>query len=297
MKKPNSLTVSVASALMCLCVIAGSVFAIFIKSSAQNISVTSGQVNVEATAEGFRWYSVKPFTDDDNGALTGPEASDEFGNGYYYKEVTGGRFLSGGRAIVSPKEVSLLGVAAGDKIEFDIKIKNESDIAVQYYANLFAEDDDGIFGKLDVNFDGAGMMGAENVRNEWTTVAPSVKDVDTVHVTVAVPVTADKELQNGSLKLKFAVIAQQYTSPIEYVAEVGGVKYATLAEAVSNAEVGGTVELLRSSVAEEGEVIIDKSLSLKSAAEGDLNPRHTLTGARISVFPVIPILTFPALPP
>lgn len=85
---------AVLSIALCASLIAGATFAIFTSESKVNIAVTSGKVNVTATVDNLRLYSLDNI---DLATLTGTE-----------KERTAeGKFLNEGTATLSGNTLSL----------------------------------------------------------------------------------------------------------------------------------------------------------------------------------------------
>ena len=80
--KKKALLSSVLVIALCLCLIAGSTFALFTSQSKVNIAVTSGKVDVVASVEAFKLYSVEAKED---GTIV-----DENGGKYEYVERTDG---------------------------------------------------------------------------------------------------------------------------------------------------------------------------------------------------------------
>ena len=121
--KKKVLLSSIATIALCLCLIAGSTFALFTSKSETNIAVTAGNVDVVASVKDFKLYSVEA---NPNGTIV-----DENGGKYEYEERTDDKFANGGTAVQNGSVITLDKVTPGDKISFGIQATNNSDVAVQ----------------------------------------------------------------------------------------------------------------------------------------------------------------------
>ena len=117
--KKKVLLSSICTIALCLCLIAGSTFALFTSQSDVNISVTAGDVDVVASIAIDKLESVKG---DENGTIT-----DENGATYSYEEVN--PFTNGGTASVAEGLLTLDKVTPGDKVTFTVTGTNNSNVA------------------------------------------------------------------------------------------------------------------------------------------------------------------------
>lgn len=111
--KKKILISSIAVIALCLCLIAGSTFALFTTSTNVNIAVTAGELNVEANV-----------VDDSMKTRSLGEQVFEDGNS----------FANGGSATFNDETSELIinGMTPGDAISFDIHVKNTGNVAVKY---------------------------------------------------------------------------------------------------------------------------------------------------------------------
>lgn len=109
MKKKVLLT-SALTIILCLCLIAGSTFALFTSTASVNISVTSGTVDVDASIAGWKTWS-----------LGETEANDR-----------GGRFANGGAVALENGKLFISKMTPGDVVKLTINVENKSDVAVKY---------------------------------------------------------------------------------------------------------------------------------------------------------------------
>ena len=104
--KKSALLVSVLAIVLCAAVIAGATFALFTDKSDLNIAVTSGDLDVTAQITSTATYSMG-------------------------EKQEGGAFENGGKLTVDGGKVSLDRMTPGDKAVIELKIENNSDIAVK----------------------------------------------------------------------------------------------------------------------------------------------------------------------
>ena len=124
--KKKVLLSSIATIALCLCLIAGSTFALFTDTTEFDITVTSGEVEIEAKVDTLERYSVK--------ATDGGSIKDEWGGSYEYEGPLA-KFTNGGTANFDETTaiLALENITPGDKVDFDIAGKNLSDdIAILY---------------------------------------------------------------------------------------------------------------------------------------------------------------------
>jgi len=105
---------SIATIALCLCLIAGSTFALFTGNSTVNVAVTSGKVKVAASIDeaSFAGESIGVDAIKDN-------------NGVLY-------FANGGTATLNGAVVTLDLVTPGDFVNLTVKGVNSSDVAIKY---------------------------------------------------------------------------------------------------------------------------------------------------------------------
>ena len=128
---------AVLSIALCVSLIAGATFAIFTSESKVNIAVTSGKVNVTATVDNLRLYSLDNI---DLATLTGTE-----------KERTEeGTFINGGTAGLTGNALTLDRLTPGDRVTFDVNIANNSNVTVKYRMRISIADDTGLANYLNI---------------------------------------------------------------------------------------------------------------------------------------------------
>lgn len=203
--KKKVLLSSIATIALCLCLIAGSTFALFTSQSKTNIAVTAGKVAVEANISGLTLYSVKANP-------TSGTVIDEFGYKYDY-EKQNTAFLNGGTATLVGNELTLDKVTPGDKVTFTIEIANTSDVATNYRTLVYCTANNGLLKGLEIGLDGNTFNGF--AYTEWTSLEAGA-DIADVAVTVELPVSAGNEYQASSASLCFIVEAVQGNGATAY---------------------------------------------------------------------------------
>ena len=106
MKKRSVILSALLVIALCVCLISGATYALFTSESKVNIAVTSGKVQVEATVENLALYSMD-------------RACPQY-------------FENGGTASYDNGVLTLNKMTPGDKVTFDIKIVNKSNVDIQY---------------------------------------------------------------------------------------------------------------------------------------------------------------------
>ena len=232
--KKKVLLSSILTMVVCLCLIAGSTFALFTDvSGGDTIAVTSANVDIEANLANIKLYSVKPCTDgeaditfDPNFDLDGdPDYTiEDIGTKYDYVEQSP-TFANGGTATYSGAVLTLDKVTPGDKVEFDISTTNTSNVAikVRYVIEYTGTNADAeklmkalrfTVEEADANTT-ATTQTIDNVKrfeSEWQTVTPSTNTTDPAvvkHVVVEFPVEYGNDYQNLTTSFRVVVEAVQ----------------------------------------------------------------------------------------
>lgn len=192
--KKKALLSSVLTIALCLSLIAGSTFALFTGKSEVNVAVTSGTVDVTATMKNLELYSPK---------VVGGGAVINATN-----VATENAFVNGGTAVIEGNTLKLDRVMPGDKVSFDLVIKNNSNVSVQYRTVIQKIADSGLWNGLNVTFNEEKFDGVLAKKSAWTLIEPDCNDV-TVKVVIELPVTAGNEYQGKTCSLSYTVEAAQ----------------------------------------------------------------------------------------
>lgn len=245
MKKKVLLSAVVTIAL-CLCLIAGSTFALFTSKSETNIAVTAGNVDVTASVKNFMLYSVEA---NDNGTII-----DENGGKYVYADRTDkGTFTNGGTAALDSagSVITLDKVTPGDKIAFGIEATNNSDVAIQCRYIVRCVGDEALMKGLIVYINGDAYPVLKSYTSAWIEigVGKSITDNGNIKIEVELPVTAGNEYENKKTEINVLVEAVQGNAnigenngpTIEFLANTNATaapNAASLQDAIDNAAAG-----------------------------------------------------------
>ena len=204
--KKKILLPSIATIIVCLCLIAGSTFALFTSTSNVNISVTAGDVEMVAGIAITKLESVKG---DVNGTIV-----DENGNTYSYEEVSP-NFTNGGTAEVVGSVLTLDKVTPGDKVTFEISGKNTSNVAIQYRYVIECLNGENLMKGLNFTVNGVAIdKYMESYTSPWAPLAVG-SDITNVPITIELPVTAGNEFQNESTEIRVLVEAVQGNAVVD----------------------------------------------------------------------------------
>ncbi len=179
---------------MCLSLIVGGTFALFTSESETNIAITSGKVEVVATIENLAVHSPTAIAED--GTIT--DDTNAAANGVFANGCTA--TIDNGAVLTLDK------MTPGDKVTFDIRIKNNSTVVVKYRTLLAVSENNGLFSGLKVTVDGTSFGNA--LQSSWASLTVGSADI-IIPVEIVLPSTAGNEYQEKSAKLNFTVSAVQ----------------------------------------------------------------------------------------
>ena len=200
MKKKVILSSVLAIALSASIAVGGT-FALFTSESKVNVAITSGKVEVVATVSDLATYSAV--------AAAGGELVDENGATYNYAATTTGTFTNGGTAtITNGNTLTLDRVTPGDKVEFNINVANNSNVAVKYRTSIVRVADDGLYSGLTVKIGESVTSGITAWQNLAAPAGGSATIVD-LACSVELPIDKGNTYQNKSCKIAFTVEAVQ----------------------------------------------------------------------------------------
>lgn len=176
-KKSKILLSSIATIAMCASVATGATYALFTSESEVSIAVTSGTVDVRATASELSLYT-------DGGAQKGA-------------------FALGGTATKNGNIIKIERMMPMDSVNFDIVIENYSDVTVQYRTVISSVSDTGLFSALEVTFtegETEQVFKGGYSYADWATLEPEDTDKDTAEAVKTINVNIefpDGANQNG----------------------------------------------------------------------------------------------------
>ena len=191
--KKKTLFTSFLTIVMCLCLTVGATFALFTSSSEVDISVTSGTVNVIANVD---------------------ETSVQTKKLYDTEYTQGANNMYEGVATFNNEGLTLEKFIPGDGIKFNIVVKNESDVTVQYRTIITCKNDNGLFAGLNVSIgDKVGYNGVTCVSN-WAKLEAGSADA-IVPIIVELPEGASNQYQNKTCTISYKVEAIQGNAQVE----------------------------------------------------------------------------------
>ena len=193
--KRNVIVSAFMAIALCMSVVAGATFALFTSNSSVNIAVTSGNVEVTATASALKVYSPKAVNE--TGIADGDNAVDE----------NGGRFVNGGTATLSGDTVTLTGMTPGDKASFEIKVENKSNVTVNFRTKITAGKDNGLYEALILTVDGETVTAGAS---KWQKISSDDLPNEKIYkCEIELPVAASADYAKKSCELEYKVEATQ----------------------------------------------------------------------------------------
>ncbi len=185
--KRNTIVSSILMILMCISLIVGSTFAIFTSEATVNIAISSGKVKVNLTIGNLKLYSIPTISEE----MIANDSDDN----YVLQEST---FKNGGTATLdgTNQQLTIDKITPGDKVTFDIVLKNNSTVATLYrvnYALATKNELDGYSELLPESTElvikiGENVYTAPQTSAEWVELA--VNQTETVSVEIKLPASA-----------------------------------------------------------------------------------------------------------
>ena len=197
--KKKILLSSIATIALCLCMIAGSTFALFTDKSEVGIAVTAAKVEMTASISELGRYSVKA---DKDGTIV-----DEWGGTYTYDGPLD-RFANGGTANFEDGILTLDKITPGDKVSFQVTGTNTSDVVIQYRYIIECVGGEKLMSGLLVSIEGVTYELLGSYTSAWKTLNPQ-NNITPVPVVLEFPVTAGNEFQEEATSIKVTVEAVQ----------------------------------------------------------------------------------------
>lgn len=179
--RKSTLISAVLAIVMCVSLLAGSTFALFTSESKVNLAVTSGNVEVVASIENIEKSYV-----DENG------------------ETVSGK-LFGGDATFVDGTLSLDNIVPKDTVKFNVKIANNSSVAIKYRTVVTVVEDNGLASSLSIDLAGYQMIGMK-AANAYAKLDAG-EQPEVLPVTITLP--ESETTQGKSCKLSVSVEAVQ----------------------------------------------------------------------------------------
>lgn len=181
MMKKKVFMSSILTIAICLCLIAGSTFALFTSEVQTDIAITAATVKLVATIDAQ--------------------------NLVYSSDLAEGK-LDQSNAVINGNVLDVKYMVPGDYLEFDILIDNQSNVEVDYKTLLSCAEDGGLWSGLEVSYTVYKTGGVYPVDPTAYSVLNPDEDV-TVKVRVSLPQTAGNEYQNTGCRIAINVEAVQ----------------------------------------------------------------------------------------
>ena len=199
MKKRTKISLvlsSSAAILLAGSIMAGGTYALFTSESKTNIAVSSGTVDVSASISDLQAYSPTEIKSDgtisnDTNAADNTAATKVF--------------VNKGTAALDGNKLTLTNMTPGDKVTFNIKITNNSNVAAKY-RTVVSSDDGDLFDGLEFKIgDDYGVA-----YSSWSTAESTTLDCY-----VELPADAENEYQGKTCEIYFTVEAVQGNANME----------------------------------------------------------------------------------
>ena len=256
--KKRVLITSLTTIALSAALIGGSTYALFTSESKASIAVTSGKVEIVATAELTKAWSASWIDEDSAYGKTGDEGA---AHGALEADADGNyTFLNKGTASYDEATniVTLERVTPGDGVQVKVDITNFSNVATQYKINVapVAGKDDGLFEALTMTAT-TDSEGETDLIVSWQPLEPAADpengdELDSIYVDIELPVAAGDKYQQKSCEIAVTVEAVQGNAHIVEVAE------------------------FMTALAGEGDVTLTNDIDLDGTAVLDVNGKRTL---------------------
>lgn len=191
--KRNVIVSALLAITLCMSVLAGATFALFTSTAKVNLSITSAKVKLlNATIENKKMYSLTEVNPD---TLEGTEED----------RTAAGTFYLGGTAEFEGNTLTLKKMAPGDRIAFDVKVDNESDIPVKYRVLVKEDGESNLTAALNIFVNNEYYLGDSATGYTALAVGENV----TVPVSVELPISAGNDYAEKTATLIVSVEAVQ----------------------------------------------------------------------------------------
>lgn len=191
--KRNVIVSAFLAIALCMSVIAGATFALFTSNAKVNLSITSAKVKLlNATIENKKMFSLTEVNPD---TLEGTEED----------RTAAGTFYLGGTAEFEGNTLTLKKMAPGDRIAFDVKVDNESDIPVKYRVLVKEDGESNLTAVLNIFVNNEYYLGDSATGYTALAVGENV----TVPVSVELPISAGNDYAEKTATLIVSVEAVQ----------------------------------------------------------------------------------------
>lgn len=195
MKKRVIIT-SILTIALCVCLIAGSTFALFTAEKRVSITVASAGVSVEAyLVETVETWSMEI-------------------------EQLDGTWANGGAVTAKGGELQLSNMSPGDKVRAKVVVTNDSTIAIQYRVVITVTSDEGLVDVLDFTIDGLQADAQSTVYGKWKNLSPNSEKIE-IPILIYMPVEVTSQYASKDATVQLTVEAVQNNASLNYTTITG----------------------------------------------------------------------------
>ncbi len=198
-KMTKGLILSASAALAFGAVAAGTTYALFTSNAENSVSVSSGKISLKSEILNLKLYSLS----EETGEIVPLESEDTF--------------TLGGTATIDGTTLKLDKVVPGDKVEFEIKVTNESNVDIKFREVFKTVKDTGLGSGLEYTIDEETYDGGTIITDYELWEAKAAEQEKTVKVSIALPKSAENIYQEKSCELSFNFEAIQKNAKTEDV--------------------------------------------------------------------------------
>ena len=209
--KKKALVSAIVTLAVCLCLIAGSTYALFTTSDEVNIAINAGKVKMFAELDNETVYSVK--------GQVGGDQIDEFGNEYIHVEQANMTFANLGTAKFDDGVIDLSLITPGDKVSFTLKGRNESNVLTKYRYSITCLEGFPLMSGLIVTINDVQYESLEHYISAWNELDP-LTDMASVEISIELPVAAGNYFQELATKIQIRVEAVQANGVVTGVEDI-----------------------------------------------------------------------------
>ncbi len=198
-KMTKGLILSASAALAFGAVAAGTTYALFTSNAENSVSVSSGKISLKSEILNLKLYSLS----EETGEIVPLESEDTF--------------TLGGTATIDGTTLKLDKVVPGDKVEFEIKVTNESNVDIKFREVFKTVKDTGLGSGLEYTIDEETYDGGTIITDYEVWEAKAAEQEKTVKVSIVLPKNAENIYQEKSCELSFNFEAIQKNAKTEDV--------------------------------------------------------------------------------
>ena len=211
--KQKILLTSMVTIVLCLCLIAGSTYALFTDKVETNITVSSGNVDIDAKIGEMKLYSIQGADPNDPSAFSHHDKNLDETFYYTVEQQQGNTFANGGDVGIDSGILKISRMTPGDKVEVEIKGANNSDVNIKVRCVLkliegdaeFVEGFNIVINDKTVKFNNEGNFFA----SDWTTMTVNDRTLETQKISVELPVEANNDYKQQSFRFVISIEAVQ----------------------------------------------------------------------------------------